>query len=436
VKRVSPRALLVAAGFALSTALGVPALLRAIVYLVRIPVAHDFAVFYLAALAGARAPASLYDPGTVNRLAAGAGIVDYDTNNYPPIVALLFRPFTLLPFGPAKLVWLGLNIVLVGALLAWAWRRLRPRGWRAGGFAVWFALLLPATAENLILGQLSPIVGALLAIAVLSAARRQRRWDVLGGSALGLAAAVKLWPILLSGYFLLRRRYALAALSLVVCAMLTAAGTLALGRAATSEYFLGKMPNAGVENANTFRAGNQSIWGVAQRLYRGGVGSYARLSESNGRDTDIAPIVRAEWLYWFTTIGFCATVAAALLWLFASIPADNLVAESHGFWAGVIAIVAVLPFSWTHYAFFLLFPLISLLADEGQPLASVYGAGVLCLLLTLVHRFYAWLPPSALLLNFVFVADAVLLYRVVRVLSDAAGRSEIATGVDKSRQRR
>lgn len=413
--RRTPGSLAVAAGFVLSTALGLPALLRAILYLVRIPIAHDFAVFYLAALAGRADPASMYDPATVGRLAAGAGIADYDTNNYPPVVALLFRPFTLVPFGAAKIVWLWFNVALVVALLVWSWRAVRERGSAAAWFVVWFALLLPATAENLILGQLSPIVGGLLLIALLASARRLPRWDVIGGAALGVAAAVKLWPILLSGCFILRKRYALAIVSVVVCAILTAAGAVTLGGAATTTYFLGKMPSAGVENANTFREGNQSVWGAAQHLFRGGVGHYARLSE-DARATDVAPLMRSELLYLTTTMGFCVLLAGVLLYVCLSIPAGDLVAESHAFWAVVIAIVAVLPFSWTHYAFFLLFPLVSLLADSRQRVACVIGLGVWCLLCTLVHRFYAWLPPSALLLNFGFVATVLMLLGVTTAI--------------------
>jgi hypothetical protein len=175
------------------------------------------------------------------------------------------------------------------------------------------------------------------------------------------------------------------------------------------------MPTAGVENANTFREGNQSVWGVAQHLFRGGVGHYARVSE-DARATDVAPLLGSEGLYLATAVGFCALLAGLLLYVCLLFPDGDLVAESHAFWAVVIAIVAVLPFSWTHYAFFLLFPLVGLLADGRQRIASVIGLGVWCLLCTLVHRFYAWLPPSALLLNFVFVATLLMLLALVTAI--------------------
>ena len=102
------------------------------------------------------------------------------------------------------------------------------------------------------------------------------------------------------------------------------------------------------------------------------------------------------------------------MYLCFTIPADDVVRESHTFWATVIAVMAVLPFSWTHYAFFLLFPLVSLLADTRQRLRSAIGLGTGCLLLTLVHRYYAWLPPSPLLLGFVFLAYITMIVGTVR----------------------
>jgi hypothetical protein len=36
--------------------------------------------------------------------------------------------------------------------------------------------------------------------------------------------------------------------------------------------------------------------------------------------------------------------------------------------------------------------------------------GAVCLLFLLVQRFFAWLPPSPLLLNFVFVAEVTMVF--------------------------
>jgi hypothetical protein len=76
----------------------------------------------------------------------------------PPFVAGLFYPLTLLPYGVAQAVWLGLSAAALAAALALLWPELRrlQRKW-----AVVFVLAALASAPvfwSLLYGQLSPLV--------------------------------------------------------------------------------------------------------------------------------------------------------------------------------------------------------------------------------------------------------------------------------------
>jgi hypothetical protein len=410
-------------GVTAATVLGLASFLRTISYVNKIPAQLDFSQFYLAALVARVSPGtSFYDPRVLDRFAAGLGLSEYMTPNYPPVIALLFRPLTWLTYEAAKTVWFTLNVLVMGGLLVWARRRLPPSRKRAVWFLAWFLVLSPATMESLILGQMNAILGVLLLIAAQSAQRTQRKWDVVSGVSLGLAGAIKLWPLLVGGYFLIRRRSAIVVVSVIVFLALTAASGFVLGGEIVQDYFTDRLPGSGRQYAQSFTAPNQSIWGVAQRLYRGGTTRYTRLSNNNSWATEIRPLVRSDLLYWLTTVGFCASMAVFLTVLLVNVRAGDGAREAEAYWALVVALLTVLPFSWTHYAFLMVFPLVSLLCDEKENTSQTVVIGAVCLLCLLVQRFFAWLPPSPLLLNFVFVAEMTMVFGLAAsVTRSAAG---------------
>ena len=128
---------------------------------------------------------------------------------YPPFAALVFWPLGWLPDAVADAAWTVafLACVPVVAVVAARWgRRGEPTGPRAG--AAWTlraglaALLLLGSypvAVGLLLGQVSFFV---LAAAFVDAVAVPPRWR---GVLVGLAAAVKLTPLVFVAYFLVRR---------------------------------------------------------------------------------------------------------------------------------------------------------------------------------------------------------------------------------------
>jgi len=124
---------------------------------------------------------------------------------YPPFATLWFVPFTHLPSRVDQVLITWLSMAALFALLAVCLRVTCPRLERRS--VAWWALLLLTPAglldpirETLILGQ----VNILLAVAVtadMTLIRPQRR-----GVLVGLAAAVKMTPILLIPYLVLTRQ--------------------------------------------------------------------------------------------------------------------------------------------------------------------------------------------------------------------------------------
>lgn len=128
----------------------------------------------------------------------GGGLYDYGTNGwnflYPPIAAIVLRPLTALSENAAAHVWLVASVALGGAAF-WA----VVGGLRSARFpaavrpAVVVACLWTVPAFlSFRMGQINPLIASLLVADVVALQRRHR----FGGIATGLAAALKVSPLL------------------------------------------------------------------------------------------------------------------------------------------------------------------------------------------------------------------------------------------------
>ncbi len=125
---------------------------------------------------------------------------------YPPFAAVLFAPLALLPLGLLKVLWTGAGI----GLLAYVVHRCAPRA----GLPVAVLLAVVATAldpvrTTLYLGQINIVLLALVVGDLLG-----RPGSRLRGAGIGLAAAVKLTPLLFVVYLVVTRRWRAAATAL------------------------------------------------------------------------------------------------------------------------------------------------------------------------------------------------------------------------------
>jgi hypothetical protein len=158
---------------------------------------------------------------------------------YPPVAALLFFPFGLLPFYTGLLLWNGLSLTLYLIAVRYA---LRPRTQMA-----LLALLAPATVVNLLFGQTGLLTSAL----TLFGFSLLPKQPVRGGIMLGLLVIkpqLALLPLLI--LLISRKRSAIIAAAATVL-LLVAASLLAFGADSwqvwldSLRHFSGGLPSSG-----------------------------------------------------------------------------------------------------------------------------------------------------------------------------------------------
>jgi len=187
---------------------------------------------------------------------------------YPPFAAVVFAvgsvlSWTLLRWAMtlASLAALGLSLWLVFGALGYAER---PRVRLGATFGVSaLALLTEPVQQTLALGQVNLLLMLLVIVDLLTAFDGRTRW--WHGIGIGLAAGVKLTPLIFIPYLLLIRRYRQAAVATGVFAATVALGYAILPKDSVTYWVHGLFLKA---NRIVFLGtrGNQSLRGVLTRL--------------------------------------------------------------------------------------------------------------------------------------------------------------------------
>ena len=192
---------------------------------------------------------------------------------YPPFAALLFAPWqrTFTTVGSVQTVWTMCNLAALLGVLVLSVRLVRPTLDRVSTWRLTLALSLPALLLNPVLitigfGQVNLVVTFLVMWDLLSERRIGRRQVPLG-IATGLAAAVKLTPLLFVPYLLLTRRWRGAlncVLTFVACELVT--------------FLVSPTPSIAYWTQAIFKPGragdlsivdNQNLWAVLDRFTHG-----------------------------------------------------------------------------------------------------------------------------------------------------------------------
>jgi hypothetical protein len=252
---------------------------------------------------------------------------------HPPFVALLTLPLGLFPFPVAATLWLGYDLLLL-FILAWLVLACGPRAPGRASVLVTAGLLLfwlPVFHE-LLHGQLSLTLSCLLLLGW-----RAYRSGRLGaaGALLGAAAAVKLFPIVIVGYFLVKREWRVAVWAVSTAAVLTMLGLLAAGGEGMRSYF-----TAALAVAPLWRPfeGNYSIASVMQHLL--------------GGSTSVRPAIEAPGLA--APLSMLVSGGVLLLAALAIARTDDL---DVGFAAAIAAMLVAGPYTWQHYLVLMVWPL-------------------------------------------------------------------------------
>ena len=230
---------------------------------------------------------------------------------YPPFAALVFAPLTVLPLPLLKAAWTVAGIALVvfvvrrsAALLGWA------PGAAGTTLLVATALALDPVRTTFYLGQINVVLLALV-LADLTG-RPGSRWRGVG---VGLAAALKLTPLVFVAYLLLtgRRRAAGAAVA-------TFAATIGLGFLAdprdSAEYWLHGTFAAADRISPVAGLSNHSLAGLLARVGTPPGLALAALAVLAAAGLAVAVAVhrRGEELLALTVCGLLAAAAAPFAW--------------------------------------------------------------------------------------------------------------------------
>jgi len=187
---------------------------------------------------------------------------------YPPFAAVVFAVASVLSWTAMRwamtlvsLAALGLSLWLVFGALGYAGRPRVRLGATLGVSAL--ALLTEPVQQTLALGQVNLVLMLLVIVDLLTALDGRTRW--WHGIGIGLAAGVKLTPLIFIPYLLLIRRFRQAAVAAGVFVATVALGYAVLPRDSGRYWLHGLFLDA---NRIVFLGtrGNQSLRGVLTRL--------------------------------------------------------------------------------------------------------------------------------------------------------------------------
>lgn len=185
---------------------------------------------------------------------------------YPPIAALVFAAVSFIPWRALPSLSVSANLVL---LVAAAWITLRALGYRALRVRLGAALLVAAVmlwsepvVRTIYLGQVNLALMVLILWDLTQRDTAASRW--WKGAGVGLAAGIKLIPLIFIPYLLLVRKFRQAAVAAAAFA-----GTIAIGWAAdpgdSARWWLGGLFIQGGRTGFVGWEGNQSPLGFITR---------------------------------------------------------------------------------------------------------------------------------------------------------------------------
>lgn len=282
-------------------------------------------------------------------------------NAHPPASVLLTLPLGLLPYFDAVVLWNVLSMLAlaasVGLILGrggldyprWAW-------WPVASVL----LLSSPLAHQIILAQLNLLLLLLFTIAWrLERANQQ----VACGAVIGLAAAIKVFPLFLFLYCLAQRRYRALFAGAGTLILLNGLALLVLGQQAWEDYLTIVMPDVG-----RFRAAwvNASITGFWSKLF-------------DSPNPAVIPVFAAPLLAKaLIAVSSLVLIAAFLLYARRAATAPQ---RDCAFAAVVMVALLLSPIFWHHYFVILTLPL--LILWRWLPATAAVRAGLCAAVLML-----------------------------------------------------
>ena len=280
---------------------------------------------------------------------------------YTPFAALIFAGGSMLKFSTLRWIMTAASLAAVPVT---AWLTLGGMGKRgAGRLAAALAvsalgLWIQPVSKALFLGQIEPL---LMLLVVWDLTRSdERRWKGIG---IGLAAGIKLVPLIFIPYLLLAGKVRQAALATATFAATIALGFLALPGPSASYWLTGYFMRPG-RTGSVHSLVNQSLLALIARLY-GTVGP-----------------AQGAWLPLALVVGLCGIIAGAML--------SRTGRPVQGWLLVAITGVLVSPISWDHHWVWFV-PVMAVLAGLAMTTRPLLGkAGYVLAILAVAGVTGAW----------------------------------------------
>jgi alpha-1,2-mannosyltransferase len=183
---------------------------------------------------------------------------------YPPMAALVFSAISSIPFRQLSWMIIGASI---GSLTGTLWLTTRMLGYRRPAARLAMTLAAAATAlwlqpvwQTISLGQVNLI---LMLIIMADLCLPGTAW--FRGVGVGIAAGLKLTPLIFIPYLLITRRFRAAGVALGTFMLTIATSAIALP-GPSRQYWPGLLFLSSSRTGNTAYVGNQSLFGAMARL--------------------------------------------------------------------------------------------------------------------------------------------------------------------------
>lgn len=180
---------------------------------------------------------------------------------YPPFVAILVRPLALLTDRQALSVWLAVSLVTTLAAAIIVARVALPASWPRLELAVLAAIAFGPVTYNYWHGQINGVIFLLLAVGYWAYVDGRQ---TTAGMVIGLAAGIKVAPIVLLVLLVRRRWWRGSAALLATLAATIVAGLVVIGSGPTRTFISEVLPTLSRPTGWLY---NQSITGVIGRLF-------------------------------------------------------------------------------------------------------------------------------------------------------------------------
>ena len=310
----------------------------------------DFSHYYTAALLLREGVNPYRLDLTPKASALGLNVSINPRATYPPTFLLCFEPLTLMRPALAYWTWIALNALAMAAALAML---LGPRSHLDVATALslaGFAIMFPAFGDNFEYAQSQAIVLLLLTVAMRSLESGN---DRAAGAALAIAALLRIFPLIMLGYLVMRRRWRALGFALAC---------LAIGAAITIGF-------VGFRTALDFRIAIAFVTGYSWLIRSSNVALNAFIARvfiyiAGLPLSQMVDLVRQviEVVSEIALLGLTVLVSKA--------PANRFDPDSRTFSLWIVTTILLAPTAWLHYLVLLFIPFAQIISASAIGRAS------------------------------------------------------------------